>query len=693
MRPKHLFPIFAHVTRLPGIGPKIANALEYLTGSQIIDLLWHLPSGVIDRRYSPKIADAAKGSIATLVITVDKHTPSPRRGIPYRIRCSDETGTLNLVFFNARKEYLKNLLPEGEKRVVSGKIEGYRKTIQMAHPDHVGTLSEIDAIKTVEPVYPLTAGLTNKPLAKAVKAGLKLAPTLDEWQDRAWVKYQKWGSWRQSLIDAHSPTSENDLQSEALPRQRLAYDELLANQLALEIVRRRQKGRMGRSISGDGLLRERLIGILPFTLTETQQKAIGEISSDMKLNTRMLRLLQGDVGSGKTIVALTTMLIAAEQGSQAALMAPTEILARQHFATILPIAQRIGIEIALITGRDKGKQRDEIINNLSTGKVAIAVGTHALFQQDVVFYDLALIVVDEQHRFGVHQRLSLAEKGASADMLVMTATPIPRTLMMTAYGDMDSSRLTEKPAGRPIITTRVMSQERLGDIINRLHHAIKDGSRAYWVCPLIDDSETLDITAVTERHSSLQRHFGKRVGLIHGRMKSKEKDTVMGEFAGGKIDVLIATTVIEVGVDVPEATIIVVEQAERFGLAQLHQLRGRVGRGKKPSSCILMYGGSLGQTAAKRLKVMRQTNDGFLIADEDLRLRGAGEVLGTRQSGLPDFKFVDLTKHANLLATAKDDVKLLLEHDPELKTSRGQALKTLLYLFERDAVVKTALSG
>ena len=693
MRPKHLFPIFTHVTRLPGIGPKIGNTLERFTGSQIIDLLWHLPSGVIDRRYSPKIADAAEGSIATIVITVNKHAPSPGRGIPYRIRCSDETGVLDLVFFNARKEYLKNLLPEGETRVVSGKIERYRKSVQIAHPDHIGKLDEIETIKTVEAVYPLTAGLTNKPLSKAVKAAIKLAPNLDEWQDPAWLKQQNWKSWRETLYKAHSPQSESDLQIEAIPRQRLAYDELLANQLALEIVRRRQKKRIGRSISGDGSLRERLIKILPFVLTETQQKAVSEISNDMKLSTRMLRLLQGDVGSGKTIVALMTMLIAAEQGSQAALMAPTEILARQHFATIRPIAQKIGIEIVLITGRDKGKKRGEILNNLSRGKVAIVIGTHALFQQDVAFRDLAFIVVDEQHRFGVHQRLSLAEKGAAADMLVMTATPIPRTLMMTAYGDMDSTRLTEKPAGRPIIETRVMPLERLGEIINRLHHAIKDGCRAYWVCPLIDESEALDITAVTERYSVLQRHFGNKVGLVHGRMKSEQKDSVMEEFSSGKIDVLVATTVIEVGVDVPEATIIVVEQAERFGLAQLHQLRGRVGRGKKVSSCILMYGGSPGQTATKRLKVMRETNDGFLIADEDLRLRGAGEVLGTRQSGLPDFKFVDLNKHANLLATAKDDVKLLLERDPDLKTSRGQALRTLLYLFERDTVVKTALSG
>lgn len=480
---------------------------------------------------------------------------------------------------------------------------------------------------------------------------------------------------------------------DAPARARLAYDELLANQLALQIVRRKQRKRPGRSIDGDGTLRERLEQSLPFSLTGSQRIACSEIAGDMKSDSRMLRLLQGDVGSGKTVVALMAMLTAAEQGAQAALMAPTEILARQHFATIEPLAEAIDVSVILITGRDKGKKREKLVSRLNSGDTPIVIGTHALLQDDIGFDDLALVVVDEQHRFGVHQRLALAGKGAAADILVMTATPIPRTLMMTAYGDLETSRLTEKPAGRKPIETRAMPLSRLEDVVDRLRPAIASGARIYWVCPLVEDSDVLDVAAATERQAALAQRFGDRVGLVHGRLKAAEKDAVMARFAGGELDILVATTVIEVGVDVPEATIIVIEQAERFGLAQLHQLRGRVGRGDRPSSCILLYGEPLGETAKARLKVMRDTDDGFVIAEEDLRLRGAGEVLGTKQSGLPQFRMADLAVHADLIDTARDDALLILEKDPDLKSERGKAMRTLLYLFERDAVVKTALSG
>ncbi|MGB0631465.1 MAG: ATP-dependent DNA helicase RecG [Alphaproteobacteria bacterium] len=693
MRPEPLFPIFAPVTGLTGVGPKIGKLIEQLAGPNIVDLLWHLPTGLIDRRYAPQVSEAIEGSIATLTVIVDKHEPSPRRGLPYRVRCRDESGFLTLVFFNGRESYLRKMLPEGETRVVSGRIENYRDDIQMTHPDHIGTIAEIDSIKTVEPVYPMTAGLTPKPLGRAIAAAVDMAPELPEWQDAAWLKKQKWDGWRESLNKAHKPESEAELQPDAPARARLAYDELLANQLALLIVRRRQRKRAGRSITGDGALRERLEQALPFSLTGAQRKACAEIAGDMKSDTRMLRLLQGDVGSGKTVVALLAMLTAAEQGAQAALMAPTEILARQHFATIAPLAEAIGVPVVLITGRDKGKKREELVARLKSGETPIAIGTHALFQEDVAFDDLALVVVDEQHRFGVHQRLALAGKGAAADILVMTATPIPRTLMMTAYGDLEASRLTEKPAGRKPIETRAMPLSRLEEIVDRLRGAVASGARIYWVCPLVEDSDVLDVAATTERHAALAQRFGDRVGLVHGRLKAAEKDAVMARFADGDLDILVATTVIEVGVDVPEATIMVIEQAERFGLAQLHQLRGRVGRGDRPSSCILLYGEPLGETAKARLKVMRETDDGFVIAEEDLRLRGAGEVLGTKQSGLPQFRMADLAAHADLIGAARDDAQLILGKDPELESERGQALRTLLYLFERDAVVKTALSG
>ena len=693
MRPDILFSIFAPIIGLPGVGPKIGKLIERLAGPSIVDLLWHLPSGLIDRRYAPKIAEATEGAIATLTVTVDKHSPSARRGLPYRIRCRDETGFVTLVFFNGREDYLRKTLPEGEIRVVSGRIESYRDEFQMTHPDHIGTISEIEAIKTVEPVYPMTAGLTPKPLNRAIRSAVALAPALGEWNDGPWLRQRQWDDWLTALKTVHAPQSESDLLPNAPARERLAYDELLANQLALLIVRRRQRKRVGRSISGDGTLIRRLEEDLPFQLTGSQRMSLSEISADMKSHNRMLRLLQGDVGSGKTIVALMAMLTAVEHGVQAAIMAPTEILARQHFATIEPLAAALGVPVVLITGRDKGKRREHLVEGLISGKTPIVVGTHALFQEDVQFRDLALVVVDEQHRFGVHQRLALAGKGAAADILVMTATPIPRTLMMTAYGDLETSRLTEKPAGRKPIETGVLPLSRLEDVVDRLRKAIQTGARAYWVCPLIEDSEVIDLAAATERHSALAQRFGDRVGLIHGRLKSAEKDAVMAKFAAGDIDILVATTVIEVGVDVPEATIMVIEQAERFGLAQLHQLRGRVGRGEVKSSCLLLYGEPLTATARARLKVMRETDDGFVIAEEDLRLRGAGEVLGTRQSGLPQFRIADLAAHAELIAVARDDAKLILQSDPELESERGVSLRTLLYLFERDAVVKTALSG
>jgi ATP-dependent DNA helicase RecG len=693
MRPEILFPLFAPVTKLPGIGPKIGKLIEKLAGPQIVDLLWHLPSGLIDRRFSPKIMAAPDDSIATIEVTVDKHQPAPRRGVPYRIRCSDETGFLTLVFFNGREDYLRKILPEGEKRIVSGRIEHYRGDVQMTHPDHIGTLSERDDIQGVEPVYPLTTGLTPKPLHRAIEGALDLAPELPEWNDPAWTAQRGWFGWQASLRRAHAPQSEDDLEPHAPERERLAYDELLANQLALLIVRGRQRKRAGRRISGDGSLRSKVSAALPFELTGSQIRAIEDITGDMASETRMLRLLQGDVGSGKTVVALIAMLTAVEAGSQAALMAPTEILARQHYATIAPLAEKIGVSVVLITGRDKGKRREAMVEELESGRTPIAIGTHALFQDDIRFKDLALVVVDEQHRFGVHQRLALAGKGAAADILVMTATPIPRTLMMTAYGDLETSRLTDKPAGRQPIETRALPLSRIEEVVDRLRGAIKDGARVYWVCPLVEDSESVDFAAATARHAALAQRFGDRAGLVHGRMKGPEKDAVMEKFANGGLDILVATTVIEVGVDVPEATIMVIEQAERFGLAQLHQLRGRVGRGDRKSSCLLLYGDAVSETAKARLRVMRDTDDGFVIAEEDLRLRGAGEVLGTRQSGLPQFRMADLAVHADLIAAARDDAKLILQRDPDLKSDRGEALRTLLYLFERDAVVKTALSG
>ena len=693
MRPAILFPLFAEIRSLPGVGPRIGAAVERLAGARVVDLLWHLPNAVIDRRFSPSIAGAPDKAIVTIEVEIDRHLPSHNRRTPYRVVCHDGTGALDLVFFNARADYLNTALPEGGKRVVSGRVERYRDRLQMTHPDHIGRPGELDALKRVEPVYPLTAGLTAKPLSRIVGDAVSRAPGLAEWNDPAWMARKSWPAWREAVTRAHAPEDEAALDPSHPARERLAYDELLANQLALALVRRRRRARPGREIAGDGTLRNRAKESFGFPLTAAQEAAVDEIAADMAAPECMVRLLQGDVGSGKTVVAFLAMLAAVEAGAQAALMAPTEVLARQHLATIEPLAAKIGVSVALLTGRERGANRTRILAGLAGGATSIAIGTHALQQDGVAFADLALAVIDEQHRFGVDQRVALADKGRAVDMLVMTATPIPRTLTMTAYGDIDVSRLHEKPPGRRPVDTRVLPVDRLGQVIGRLRTAIADGARIYWVCPVVEESETLDLAAASERHAALETLFGDRVGLLHGRMKGAEKDAAMARFAAGEIDILVATTVIEVGVDVPEASVVVVEHAERFGLAQLHQLRGRVGRGERASFCLLLYGSPLTETARARLNVMRETDDGFLIAEEDLRLRGAGELLGTRQSGLPGFRLADLAAHAGLIEVARDDARLIVERDAALATPRGEALRTLLYLFERDAVVRTARSG
>ncbi len=699
MRPEILFPLFAPATSLSGVGPRFAKLFESLTGGPaVLDLCWHLPSGIIDRRYAPPLAEAMPGRIATLTVEVGEHRAPPthlgRAGRqPYRVFCHDATGSIELVFFHAHRDYLTKMLPPGQTRVVSGKVEVFNDRLQMTHPDHIAAPAEAERLKAVEPVYPLTAGLSPKVVGKAVHAALERLPDLPEWLDPALKAREGWPDWHEALARAHAPRDEADLSPLALARRRLAYDELLANQLAIALVRDRQTKQRGRPLKGDGRLQRKVIEALPFQLTGSQRMAVAEISADMAAEHRMLRLLQGDVGSGKTVVALLAMLAAVECGAQAAIMAPTEILARQHFQTLEPLARSAGVAIALLTGRDKGKARQAILDGFASGATPLVVGTHALFQEDVAFHDLGMVVIDEQHRFGVHQRLTLTGKGKAVDVLVMTATPIPRTLMLTAYGDMESSRLTERPPGRQPVDTATLPLDRLPEVVDAVDRALKRGAQVYWICPLVEESENSDLAAAEDRFRALEQRFGDRVGLVHGRMKGPDKDAVMARFAAGETGVLVATTVVEVGVDVPNATVMVIEHAERFGLAQLHQLRGRVGRGSGKSSCLLLWQGPLGETARARLKILRETDDGFRIAEEDLRLRGAGELLGTRQSGLPEFRLADLAVHDDLLATARDDARLILERDPELAGDRGGALRVLLYLFERDAAVKYLRSG
>jgi ATP-dependent DNA helicase RecG len=693
MRPDILNRIFAPVSVLPGVGPRLGKLVERLAGARVVDLLWHLPTGLIDRRYAPKVSDAREGMVATLTLWIDGHEAPRTPRLPYRVRCRDETGFLHLVFFHLKADYLLKALPEGEQRVVSGRVERFRDQLQITHPDYIGRLDELGSLKTIEPVYPLTAGLSLKVMGKIVRAALERAPELPEWIDPAYLKRQAWPAWREALLAAHGPASEADLAPDTKPRARVAYDELLANQLAVALVRAHQRRQAGRPIAGDGRLRAKAAAALSFRLTGSQEAAVRDVLRDMASEVRMLRLLQGDVGSGKTVVAVMAMLNAAECGAQSAMMAPTEILARQHFATVAPLAEAAGARAALLTGRDKGRGRQAILAGLAEGRIDIVVGTHALVQDEVAFHDLVLAVIDEQQRFGVDQRLTLASKGKAIDMLVMTATPIPRTLLLAAYGDMDVSRLTEKPPGRRPIDTRTIPLERIDEVLAAVRRAVGQGALIYWVCPLVEDSELSDLKAASERHAQLAKLFPGQAGLVHGRLANAEKDAVMERFSAGRLAILVATTVIEVGVDVPDATVMVIEHAERFGVAQLHQLRGRIGRGPKPSTCLMLYATPLGETARARLAILRETEDGFRIAEEDFRLRGPGELLGTRQSGLPEFRLADPAFHQDLIAVANDDARLALERDPDLKGPRGEALRSLLYLFQRDAAVKFLRSG
>ncbi|CCA93691.1 ATP-dependent DNA helicase RecG [Novosphingobium sp. PP1Y] len=685
MRPEALNSLFVEVDALDGVGPKLRRPLEKLGLTRLRDLAYHLPDRFVERRAVENLDDAGVGENIIVALTVREHRAPAGRG-PFRVIAEDVAGNVcTLTYFGRASYTARKLLPVGETRWIAGRLDQYGQMLQIVHPEHVAESGSALHGQLCEAVYPLSEGLTQGRVSGLVQQALKVLPEMPEWIEPGLLAKMKWPVWREALLEAHKGVN-------GPARDRLAYDELLANALALMLVRESNRAQSGTPLAGDGSLRAKLR--LPFELTGAQKRSIAEIEGDVAQKSPMLRLLQGDVGSGKTVVALSSMLIAVEAGAQAALLAPTEILARQHHETLSRMAQGTGVEIALLTGRDKGKARESILMGLIDGSIDIVVGTHAIFQDTVSYKNLALVVIDEQHRFGVGQRLMLARKGRrTPHTLAMTATPIPRTLTLAQYGEMEVSRLDELPPGRQAIDTRVVSVERMEDVVGAIARHLETGQQAYWVCPMVRESESDDLAAAEARYATLKERFGEDVVLVHGQLKPEAKDAAMERFSGGDAKVLVATTVIEVGVDVPNATLMVIEQAERFGLAQLHQLRGRVGRGSEKSTCLLLRGQQLSETARQRLALMRETQDGFRLAEEDLELRGGGELLGTRQSGDTPFRLATLEQIQKLLPLAHDDARLLIERDGGLSGPRGEAARLLLYLFERDWGVQLLRGG
>lgn len=693
-RPEILFPLFGNLTTLDGVGPKTADHLGNLGVSRPRDLLLTLPVSGVDRAVKASVRQAVPPATVTVEVLVQHHIPAPAKGRPYRVVVEDAETVFHLVFFHARGDYLKRVLPVGERRIVSGKIEMYDGTVQMSHPDHIVLPSQVGEIPSFEPVYPLTAGITQKLMFKATRSVCTMAPDVPEWIDRGLMTQKGWPTWQGAVRAAHAPETTLDLSAEAKVRQRLAYDELFAHQMTLALARATARRAKGRENTVTGTLQQRVLAALPYAPTNAQTRAVGEILADMAAPVRMNRLLQGDVGAGKTLVALMALLAAVEAGGQGVMMAPTEILARQHLDSLRPLAEQAGVVLELLTGRDKGSERRAKLAALAKGDIQILVGTHAVFQADVEFADLRLAIIDEQHRFGVAQRMELGAKGQAVDVLVMTATPIPRSLSLAQYGDMDVSILDEKPPGRTPVKTVLVSTSRMDEVVEKLRGAITEGRQAYWVCPLVEESEVSDMTAAEERVKRLRAALGDdKVGLVHGQMPPADKDAAMARFVAGDTKVLVSTTVIEVGVNVPNASIMVIERAENFGLAQLHQLRGRVGRGAAASTCLLMYQAPLSQTGQRRLEILRETEDGFRISEEDLAMRGAGDMIGTAQSGLPRFRIADLERQPGLMQLAQTDARKLLLDDPTLETERGQAVRVLLWLMEQDKAIRLISVG
>ncbi len=684
--------IFSSILTIPSIGENVAAALHRLHIREVKDFLFHFPSNVILKKINPALRFLVGGEQITSMVTIEEVSPPQKfsRRHPFKIICSNETGFISLVYFNYQPSYLLKTIKVGQQKIISGKVEKFNNELTMPHPEFVLNASEVSQVPAQSVIYPLTYGIVSKQISKYVDFAISKLH-FPEWHETNLLNEKNWVSFKESIYQIHQG---NSLGLECKFKERLSFDELLANQIGLGLIRKSRHRQIGNALNFHGHKAKKLLEILGFSLTNGQKQVLAEIESEQKSPHRMMRLLQGDVGSGKTLVALIFALNSVESGFQNAFMAPTDILASQHFEWISKNCAGLA-NVAILTGKIKGKKRTECLAKLEKGEIDILIGTHALFQERVIFKNLGSIVIDEQHRFGVNQRENLAKKGNSPDILSMSATPIPRTLTMTHYGDMEISILNEKPAGRMPIDTRIISTAKIDEIIASLKNLLQKGEKIYWICPLIEEAEKdeeknfekEDLAAAKARFETLNRHFAGQVGLVHGKMKSLEKDAVMEKFINNEIQILVATTVIEVGVDVPDATIMIIEQAERFGLSQLHQLRGRVGRGSKASNCLLLYGPQISQIGLQRLKIMKESNDGFYIAEQDLALRGSGDILGTKQSGLMEFKIADFANDffhcQKLLSQAKDVATKIINEDPSLN-SKHQKFRNLLKVFDHE---------
>ena len=692
MRPAHLDLLLSPINKLKGVGPKLENIINKLGIKLNVHFLWHFPYRIIEKKYYENIHDAPLNQLVTLKIEVVKHYPSKFRRQPYRVTCLANDTPIDIVYFNARHPVVRSVLPPKSIKMISGKLDFFKNKFQITHPSSIENISDIQLLREKEPVYSLTAGLNMKSFIKLSNQVLQSVPDLDEWIDKILITKYKFTSWKDAVEKLHNPEIDDTYSEKNFYRRRLAFDELFAHQLAICIVRTIDNRKKSISFKSNDKFRNNLIKSLEFKLTNSQLTVLNEIQSDLFSNKQMIRLLQGDVGSGKTIVALISMLTVIESGYQVTLMAPTSILAYQHFENIAKLINKLPIEIDILTGKDKGKKRLDKLEKIKNGDTKIIIGTHALIQEGVSFKKLGLSVIDEQHRFGVYQRMAFNYKGFRPSILVMSATPIPRTLTLAAYGDMDESRLIEKPIGRKPIKTSTLTLKKEKNLIERIGNKIKNSNdKFFWVCPLIEESQELDLKAATDRYNSLNKLFKNKVLLIHGQLNEKDKEATMEKFKNEDYRILVATTVIEVGIDIKSATTIIIEHAERFGLAQLHQLRGRVGRNNEESYCILLHKENINDTAKKRLNIMIETNDGFLIAEEDLKIRGPGEILGKRQSGLPSFNVADLSYDGDLLEEAKLNAEKIINNDPKLENHKN--LKDLLYIHERDTAIRTLNAG